>query len=318
VTDLPPYKQLERQIERIHQLVEVEGSIVTWNDHIPDPDNPSQSRQIDVSIRRDGLLTLIECRLHKEPQDVMWIEELMGRRASLKGDAVVAVSASGFTKTARAKANTYGVHLRDFATLSDDEIKNWGRTRTLRINFCEFSDVVLTVTTDQKSPLESPRLTDINGNDVSPLTWRLLFQSIMQQLGEQKWSGAAGSLDTTVGAAPFVNGNAPTSVSFKARMRRITQTVQLASVFEYADPVTAKSHAEVGRYALGGSEIIENHDEVAMTIDLSGIVVPDGCCFETVTVDAGRVVNARVQFIGMQQAINFRIPMQIRYEYRRP
>jgi hypothetical protein len=59
VTNLPPHTKLERQVERIHQLLEVEGSTVTWNDHIPDPDNPSQPRQIDISIRRDGSLTLI-------------------------------------------------------------------------------------------------------------------------------------------------------------------------------------------------------------------------------------------------------------------
>jgi hypothetical protein len=57
MAELPPHKKFERQVERIHQLLETEGTIVTWNDHIPDPDNPAQPRQIDVSIRRDGLLT---------------------------------------------------------------------------------------------------------------------------------------------------------------------------------------------------------------------------------------------------------------------
>ena len=73
-------------MERIHQLLEIEGSTVTWNDHIPDPDNPSRPRQIDVSIRRDGSLTLVECRIHKDPQDVTWVEELMGRRTSYLDD----------------------------------------------------------------------------------------------------------------------------------------------------------------------------------------------------------------------------------------
>jgi hypothetical protein len=140
----------------------------------------------------------------------------------------------------------------------------------------------------------------------------------MQQLDQKNWSGATGRVDAAVSVKILVNGNAPASTSFSARMRRITQAVRLASVFEYADPITATSHAEVGRYALGGSEIIENRDEVAMTIDLSSIAVPDGCCFETVTVDAGRVVKARPQFIGAEQTINCRIPMQIRYEFRGP
>lgn len=84
VIDLPAHKKFERQIERIHQLLEAEGATVTWDDRIPDPDSPSQPRQIDVSIRRDGKLTRVECCIHKEPQDVTWIEELMGRRTSLR------------------------------------------------------------------------------------------------------------------------------------------------------------------------------------------------------------------------------------------
>ena len=71
---------------------------------------------------------------------------------------------------------------------------------------------------------------------------------------------------------------------------------------EYADPVTAVSYAEVGSYELGASEIIENCDNLAMTIDLSKITIPDNCCFESVTVDAGRVVNMRPHIIGAEQA----------------
>lgn len=78
----------EKQIARIHSLLEQPGSEVTWNDRIVDPDNPSQMRQIDITVRRDSSLTLIECRLHSDPQDVQWIEELIGRRTSLKADIV--------------------------------------------------------------------------------------------------------------------------------------------------------------------------------------------------------------------------------------
>jgi hypothetical protein len=118
VNDSPSHERFERQIERIHQLLEAEGATVTWNDHIPDPENPSQPRQIDVAIRRDGSLTHVECRIHKGAQDVTWIEELMGRRISLNADVVIAVSASGFTKTAREKAKGYGIHLRNLESLS--------------------------------------------------------------------------------------------------------------------------------------------------------------------------------------------------------
>jgi len=47
---------------------------------IPDPDNPSQPRQIDITLRREDALTMIECRIHAATQDVQWIEELMDGR----------------------------------------------------------------------------------------------------------------------------------------------------------------------------------------------------------------------------------------------
>jgi hypothetical protein len=122
-------------------------------------------------------------------------------------------------------------------------------------------------------------------------------------------------VEVAVAANLLVNGKPPASMSLCTKVRRINQPLRLASVVVYADPVTATSHADVGHYELGQSEIIEDCDNLAMTIDLSTIVVPDNCCFETVTVDAGRIVNARSQFIGMGHALNYRIPMQIRYEF---
>src|SRR5690348_7606553 len=104
---------MEQQVERIKQLLEPDGSTIVWNDKIPDPDNPKQLRQIDVSIRRDGKLTHVECRLHADPQDVGWIEELIGRRVSLEADAMIAVSSSGFTEGAILKANKHGIMLRN-------------------------------------------------------------------------------------------------------------------------------------------------------------------------------------------------------------
>jgi hypothetical protein len=73
-------KEFEKQVERILRILEAEGASITWNDRIPDPDHPGQLRQIDVSVRREGRLTLVECRAHARPQDVKWIEELYGAK----------------------------------------------------------------------------------------------------------------------------------------------------------------------------------------------------------------------------------------------
>ena len=104
---------LERQICRIHELLERSHEFVTWDDHIPDPDNPQQLRQIDVTIRRDGTLTLIECRLSRGRQTVKWIEELIGRRQSLCAQTIIGVASAGFTKGAQRKAARFGIPLYD-------------------------------------------------------------------------------------------------------------------------------------------------------------------------------------------------------------
>ena len=52
--------EFEHQIERIHQLLEEEPSKVTWNDKVRDPDNPTQLRQIDITIDRNGTIIHVE------------------------------------------------------------------------------------------------------------------------------------------------------------------------------------------------------------------------------------------------------------------
>jgi hypothetical protein len=157
---LRPSEKFEQQISRIHQLIEQPGSEVTWNDQLPDPDNPSRPRQIDVAIRRDGKLTLVECRIHSERQDVQWIEELIGRRVSLHADAVIAVSASGFTKGAILKARSFGIILRDFSTLTEEEISAWGHLTHVSLTFYEFTEVALTFRFSQGD------LKDLNVNQI--------------------------------------------------------------------------------------------------------------------------------------------------------
>ena len=136
-------KKFELQITRIHQLIEQPDAEVTWDDHIPDPDNPEQLRQIDISIKRDGKFTLIECRIHKKRQDVKWIEELIGRRKSLCADAIIAVSASGFTRGAILKAKSHGVILRDIQSLTVQEISNWGKKTKVSITLFKYEQVFM-------------------------------------------------------------------------------------------------------------------------------------------------------------------------------
>src|SRR5258708_30124428 len=131
----------EQQIRRIHELIAESGAEVTWNDHIGDPDNPPRTRQIDVTLRRNGALTLVECRLRKAPQDVQWIDCLIGRRISLGAQSVIAVSSSGFTAGALAKARQYGIITRDLQSLTDKEVEGWGNRIDLTLYYNQYSDL---------------------------------------------------------------------------------------------------------------------------------------------------------------------------------
>ncbi|MFT4557435.1 MAG: hypothetical protein ACI92S_002804 [Planctomycetaceae bacterium] len=76
-------------------------------------------RELDIQIRhREDLRQslLVECRDHKRKQDVQWIDQLDGKARSLKFTHVIAVSSSGFSKTAAAEAKERGItalHLRE-------------------------------------------------------------------------------------------------------------------------------------------------------------------------------------------------------------
>ena len=84
----------EKQIKKIHDVLVQDYGTVTWNDKIPDPDNPKQSRQIDITVLINNRLIHIECRHHKKPQDTQWIEELYGRKISLNAGSMIGVSSS--------------------------------------------------------------------------------------------------------------------------------------------------------------------------------------------------------------------------------
>jgi hypothetical protein len=306
-----PSADLEQRVARIHRLIEVEGSAITWNDRIPDPDNPSQPRQIDVTIRRDGKLTMVECRLHQGPQDVTWIEEIMGRRISLQADAAIAASASGFTAGAKAKATRHGVILRDLAELSEEEVRGWGATRKVCLVFCQFSDASLTITMPPGFvPCSTPTIADASGGAVN---WRPLFELVATSLEEERWDGHNCDFELDVGLSCTVDGCSPVSGRVKGTSRYVRQEVSLASVVVYTEPGsnTGAETARVARYQ-SGSEIIEASDEVSVMADLSQVQVPDNSVFRSFNIDFGRYVVFKGLYpVGLPAAMNASVPLRI-------
>lgn len=134
-------KEFEKQIARIYKVLTDDFAEVTWNDKIPDPDNPKQLRQIDITIKRNNEITHIECRSHNVPQNTKWIEELYGRKVSLQATSMIAVSDSCFTKGAIQKAKKLGIFLCKLSKLSEIEIKNWGKKSRIKLYYYALSNI---------------------------------------------------------------------------------------------------------------------------------------------------------------------------------
>ncbi len=82
-------------------------------------------REIDIKVtnkKNSQEKMLIECRDHKRKQDVTWIDELDGKARSLGFSKIVAVSSSGFSKTAEKEAKSRGI---ETLHLKDAEKKDW-------------------------------------------------------------------------------------------------------------------------------------------------------------------------------------------------
>lgn len=280
----------EQQVHRVYELLVDSGAKVTWNDHVPDPDNPSQQRQIDVTIRRDGKLTLVECRKHKCRQDVQWIEDLIGRRQSLRAEAVIAVSSSGFTAGALRKAKSFGVIPRDLRQLTDTEIKNWGRRVALRLFFYQYSNLEVSLLFDLSS---IPKL------DTKVVKSELQFHPAMQSLfnaAAQQLNGLNLLKDALAGTQSSrtvefklrlqfdglrVCGELVIEVTFRGCARLISKIVKPPAVLAYGDPEEnfVQREAAVERFSLGETSIVHDADRISVLLDVSQVKMPAFCQF---------------------------------------
>lgn len=288
-------EKFEHQIRRIHQLIEQPDSAITWNDRIPDPDNLKQPRQIDITIRRDNKLTLVECRIHKEKQGVKWIEELIGRRVSLKGDAVIAVSASGFTQGAILKAKKFGIILRDMVSLTEEEISAWGYSTTVTLTFYQYKNVRITFKVPRK--LARPKLIDAIMKELKNHNKRFynMFEVISDKLDEQKFNGRIChfKVDLNMNDPIFIDDKGIQDLSFEARVQPIKKVVCIPSVVAYDAPKVPSFNRNifVEMVELGNFEITQSSNNVFITLDLSPIESPENCLFRFVNFDFKRDVT---------------------------
>jgi len=281
-------------IARIHSILEASNSEVTWNDRIPDPDNPAQTRQVDATIRNDGRLTLVECRLHKARQDVKWIEELIGRRTSLGADAVIAVSASGFTEGASLKADRYGIITRDFASLTAEEVQRWGKVSSVTVNHMQFENPILTLSCYRSSvpfAVDQQALMEV-------------FYEAAHKATLQVFDETAETSRVAIGfhAERLMMGSRQIYyVKLDATLHKIIQVIETTSVLAYGltneAPLARDTLVEQFTDIMNIEHIGESN---VVVVDLSRIEQPPNSVFHSAEVDmkVGRVPELKIVTLG--------------------
>jgi len=290
----------EQQIHRLHELAEGNDAEVTWNDRIPDPDNPEQPRQIDVSIRRGDTLTIVECRLHKEPQDVNWIEEIIGRRISLRAHSAIAVSASGFTHGAIKKAQAHGIFLRDLDQLMAEEIATWGCLISMTVYYYQFENLAIGLHFDTES---------IHKLDMAKAAEELriypgrqsLFNATTRELDSLKLLTVEKEQRKSVNfrirtrLEDFrVCGEPVLDVEFSGTARLVEQALEIPSVAVYRNPVDSHRNTSVviQRTSLGETgTVVQDGYRVATVLDLSVLKLPPNSQFIYLRTAANKEVD---------------------------
>ena len=302
-------KAFEQRIHQIYELLEGDGAEVTWDDHIPDPDNPSQSRQIDVTIRRDGKLTLVECRHHQSRQDVQWIEGLMGRRVSLGADAAIAVSSSGFTSGALKKAQAQGIITRDLLELTEIEVKRWGQRVALTLHFYQYSDLEVSLCFERESiPCLDGRTLGLELKCHPAL--QSLFNAAAQQLSTlkplaEKSATADVQFDLRLEFDEFrLSQQRVIEVGFRGKGRLVSREIMAPAVFAYGQPeYSAMSRdAIVEKFRLGETMIVHDGSRISLVLDVSQEELPPFCQFRFFQLTAGQEVEHHsVEVVGIEK-----------------
>lgn len=308
-----PSDAFEQQVRRIYELIAESGAEVTWNDHINDPDNPPRTRQIDVTLKRNGALTLIECRLRKPPQDVQWIECLIGRRISLGAQSVIAVSSSGFTAGALAKARQYGIITRDLQRLSDEEVEGWGRQVALTLYYYQYSDLVVSLGILPES------IQSINHDALKAEIGRhpclmSLFNAAAEYLtdinlmsGPLQGQKVAFGVDTVFDAAVQVGGARLSRAALEGRAELVAIKADAPVIQVYGEPKVPTNQREAvieDFRTFGHTSITHSEDRISTFIDLSQLEIPPFAQFRFVNVESPYEVDHEAfEIFGIDKAV---------------
>lgn len=310
--------EFEKKIEWIETLLKKRRAKVTWNEKIPDPDRPQQKRQIDVTIRKDKRLTLVECRLHARPQDVQWIEELYGRRVSLKAYSVIAVSSSGFTEGAIAKADRLGIVLRDFKSLTEDEVNRWGEATDLYLEYVYFFDTIIyPIIEPTNLHIVTPAHSIFQNPDGSPWPIEMMFKSVVGVLDKMK--RPSGGIRIQLFPINMIFGSRQMQeIIFQSNYKKKRVSVKLPIVTVYGAPDSPENKDMfVESQKVSSFEIYRYNDTVFVIVDLSIAPPMKGAIFKSVLFDFKKPVKmSGVKLIGQKLETYTMIPFQVRLVHK--
>lgn len=122
------WRQFEQLVARIEEIAAPRGAIVKSPDRIRDL-TTGRLREVDASIRYTvgtaDILITVECRKRSRKADDTWIEQLATKRRKIGAAKTIAVSAAGFSDSAKLTAKQNGIDLRTLSEVTGDDLQSW-------------------------------------------------------------------------------------------------------------------------------------------------------------------------------------------------
>ncbi|ARS34324.1 restriction endonuclease [Pontibacter actiniarum] len=274
-------EEFEKLIEKIHRILEPDGSTVTWNERIPDPDNPKQLRQIDILISSKGLKKYIECRIHNKPQDVKWIEYLHGEKASLNLEEIVAVSASGFTEGAIKKAKRFGIELKTLSLLTESEILAWKPKSSCSLVFYKVEELLIKIKPFQFVKDESTKKTMIHNFTTSQYALSNALNSYFHTLMSNNHKVAAdGTYNMLIHTYDKLTlaGLQIAEIQINGRIKPFIREVYINTMQEYSSSICGKGEVHIENFE-EAIKIIKTDTKNSLVLNFDNVVLPDNVIF---------------------------------------